>query len=417
LQAPRGLAAAADIVHKDERSSSNVTTPDSSAIDYGTLTFEEQMEIAKRQSEMEAARIRQLLIEGLNSEEQVKLALQESMKEQSNVTTPPVSPVVGRPPSDEDDADDEYQKALKLSMDPNQQENPEYKDFFGRLTGQPVSGAAGATARIRSIDELESERFMKTGKKETMSSRIAAKFPPKNLLGYSNEEANEAQLQKAIRASLVDLNGGGGAEGRSSSMSPTHSGRLNGYASAARASTSTGSPARAMLKPVYKKSRRGSYRPVIIDGCNLAFQHGRNDRFSADGLLICYQYFQNLGYDDKKIIIIIKHIPHLPQYDQDLINEMENIGVLHRCPSRRAGREVIKSDDDLFILNTAKELDGIVVSRDQFRDNWDKMETYRDVIRNRLIQPTFLGDNFTLVPDPMGNKGPTLDKFLRFQGD
>ena len=70
--------------------------------------------------------------------------------------------------------------------------------------------------------------------------------------------------------------------------------------------------------------------------------------------------------------------------------------------------------DDLFILSTAKEIDGIVLSRDQFRDNYEKMTTYRDVIKYRLLQPTFIGDILKLPDDPMGKNGPNLDNFLRF---
>ena len=89
-------------------------------------------------------------------------------------------------------------------------------------------------------------------------------------------------------------------------------------------------------------------------------------------------------------------------------------GVLHRCPSRFAGKELIRSDDDLFILSTAKDLDGVVISRDQYHKYYELYNDYRGVIRDRLIQPTFIGDLFKLPDDPLGKGGPTLDTFLRF---
>ena len=141
---------------------------------------------------------------------------------------------------------------------------------------------------------------------------------------------------------------------------------------------------------------------------------GRNQTFSAKGLAIVYDYFKKKGYEDSEIVIIVKHIPQLLEEDIQIINSLDQMGVLHNCPSRFAGRELIKSDDDLFILSTAKEIGGIVLSRDQFRDNYDKMTTYRDVIKYRLLQPTFIGDILKLPDDPMGKNGPNLDNFLRF---
>ena len=84
----------------------------------------------------------------------------------------------------------------------------------------------------------------------------------------------------------------------------------------------------------YEKTQKGGkFRPVIIDGCNVGFAYGRkDDKFSAKGLQIAYNYFKKTGYEDQEIIIIQKHIPekYLTDHDLALIKELEKIGVLHR---------------------------------------------------------------------------------------
>ena len=42
-----------------------------------------------------------------------------------------------------------------------------------------------------------------------------------------------------------------------------------------------------------------------------------------------------------------------------------DIGVLHEAPSRIVGSELIKSDDDLFMLNTAQKFEAIILSNDR----------------------------------------------------
>ena len=86
-------------------------------------------------------------------------------------------------------------------------------------------------------------------------------------------------------------------------------------------------------------------------------------------------------------------------------------------PGRFAGSELIRSDDDLYILQVAKELEGIVLSNDQYKQYYKISEEYRDVIKNRLLQPRFFGEKLILQQDPLGPKGPKLEEFLRFDKD
>ena len=160
------------------------------------------------------------------------------------------------------------------------------------------------------------------------------------------------------------------------------------------------------------QSKVGTYRPIVIDGCNIGHAYGRGP-FRAEGLRIVHEYFTNLGYDNENIIMIIKHIPpqYLTEEDTNLLNFFKDIGVLHESPSRKFGTEVIKSDDDLFILNTARLFKANILSNDRYREYESE---YFDVIKTHLIQPNFIKDELVLPTDPLGSNGPKLDQFLRF---
>ena len=37
-----------------------------------------------------------------------------------------------------------------------------------------------------------------------------------------------------------------------------------------------------------------------------------------------------------------------------------------------------------------------------------------EVVKNRILMPTFVGDDLMFPHDPLGRSGPSLDRFLRF---
>ena len=53
--------------------------------------------------------------------------------------------------------------------------------------------------------------------------------------------------------------------------------------------------------------------------------------------------------------------------------------------SRKVGDQIISSDDDLFILDMAKQKNGVVISRDNFRDAYYKTtdDGIKEVINSR----------------------------------
>lgn len=215
----------------------------------------------------------------------------------------------------------------------------------------------------------------------------------------------KAQLKQAIDASLADIS--------------QHSGASNHSTPTKVISTSrplTPIPPPIAKKPLSQEERQGSFRPLIIDGSSMGFAYGNHDRFVGEGIRVAFDCFKTLGYEDENIIIILKHIPqhYKSGHDQAIIDYYHKKGILHYCPSRYAGDVLIKSNDDLFMLKTASELEGVILSHDRFREYWELYPEYRDVLMYRLIQPTFIKDQLILPLDPLGLQGPELDQVLRF---
>lgn len=69
--------------------------------------------------------------------------------------------------------------------------------------------------------------------------------------------------------------------------------------------------------------------------------------------------------------------------------------------------------DDRYILKLAVEIDGIVVSNDNYRDLAQENPEFRKVVEERILMYTFVNDRFMPPDDPLGRSGPTLDNFLR----
>ena len=67
------------------------------------------------------------------------------------------------------------------------------------------------------------------------------------------------------------------------------------------------------------------------------------------------------------------------------------------------------------MLKTAEKHGGIVLSNDHFEKYWDSYPKYREVIKYRVIQANFILGELSLPDDPLGEKGPTLERFIRFE--
>ena len=61
----------------------------------------------------------------------------------------------------------------------------------------------------------------------------------------------------------------------------------------------------------------------------------------------------------------------------------------------------------------AVDTNGVVISNDKYGDLIAEQNgKYHDVIMNRVIMFMFVDDKIMLPYDPMGHRGPTLEKLL-----
>ncbi|XP_031160114.1 protein KHNYN [Sander lucioperca] len=157
-----------------------------------------------------------------------------------------------------------------------------------------------------------------------------------------------------------------------------------------------------------------SVRTIIIDGSNVAMSHGLGHFFSCRGIALAVQHFWDRGH---------RHISALlPQWrqksdpkikEQHYMAELQKLGLLSYTPSREVQGKRISSYDDRFMLQLAQKTDGVIVTNDNLRDLSDESLVWREIIKKRLLQYTFVGDHFMVPDDPLGRGGPHLDDFLR----
>ncbi|KAJ8366243.1 hypothetical protein AAFF_G00365060 [Aldrovandia affinis] len=140
-------------------------------------------------------------------------------------------------------------------------------------------------------------------------------------------------------------------------------------------------------------------RQVIIDGSNVAMSHGLGQFFS------CREWLWLSSTSGTEVIA------GSPQ--QHYMTELQNLGLLSFTPSRDVLGKRINSYDDRFMLQLASQTDGVIVTNDNLRDLLDESPAFKDVIKKRLLQYTFVGDLFMVPDDPLGRTGPHLSDFLR----
>ncbi|KAH9496568.1 hypothetical protein Btru_017382 [Bulinus truncatus] len=158
-----------------------------------------------------------------------------------------------------------------------------------------------------------------------------------------------------------------------------------------------------------------NFRHIIIDGSNVAMSHGKQV-FSCKGIQLAVDWFRERGH--KEITAFVPQWrketsrPDAPITDQDILLQLEREKILVFTPSRRVkGRRVV-CYDDRYILNLAKETDGIIVSNDMYRDLVNESEEFRKIVDQRLLMYSFVNDRFMPPEDPLGRFGPPLENFL-----
>lgn len=169
--------------------------------------------------------------------------------------------------------------------------------------------------------------------------------------------------------------------------------------------------------PPAAADQSNSFRPVVIDGSNVAMSHGNKKVFSCRGLQLAVMWFWGRGVRDITVFVPLwrkeQPRPDTPITDQHLLQELERRRILVYTPSRCVGGRRVACYDDRYIVRLAVDSDGIIVSNDNYRDLQTESPQWKRFIEERLLMFTFANDKFMPPDDPLGRSGPTIDSFLR----
>ncbi|KAG8189789.1 hypothetical protein JTE90_008102 [Oedothorax gibbosus] len=160
-------------------------------------------------------------------------------------------------------------------------------------------------------------------------------------------------------------------------------------------------------------------RPVVIDGSNVARDHGlATNTYSCKGIKISVDYFLRRGHTEITVFIpkFRKHriLGPIPTTDPIILDELEKAGMLSYSPSRTIDGLRQSCYDDRFVVQLATQNGGVIVSNDNFRDIMGESEDYKKTIKERLLMFCFAGDVIMFPEDPLGRGGPRLKDFLAF---
>ncbi|KAM4730975.1 putative ribonuclease ZC3H12C [Anableps anableps] len=162
---------------------------------------------------------------------------------------------------------------------------------------------------------------------------------------------------------------------------------------------------------------KDNFRPVVIDGSNVAMSHGNKEVFSCQGIQLAVDWFLERGHRDITVFVPAwrkeQSRPDALITDQEILRRLEKDKILVFTPSRRVqGRRVV-CYDDRFIVKLSYESDGIIVSNDNYRDLANEKPEWKKFIDERLLMYSFVNDKFMPPDDPLGRHGPSLENFLR----
>uniref|UniRef100_A0A3B5LM24 C3H1-type domain-containing protein n=1 Tax=Xiphophorus couchianus TaxID=32473 RepID=A0A3B5LM24_9TELE len=176
-------------------------------------------------------------------------------------------------------------------------------------------------------------------------------------------------------------------------------------------------PSCRLPSPLPLLDDKDNFRPVVVDGSNVAMSHGNKEVFSCQGIQLAVDWFLDRGHRDITVFVPAwrkeQSRPDALITDQEILRRLEKDKILVFTPSRRVqGRRVV-CYDDRFIVKLAYESDGIIVSNDNYRDLANEKPEWKKFIDERLLMYSFVNDKFMPPDDPLGRHGPSLENFLR----
>jgi hypothetical protein len=141
-----------------------------------------------------------------------------------------------------------------------------------------------------------------------------------------------------------------------------------------------------------KLSNKSELRYIIIDGSNIAREHGKakhgnNNVFSCDGIKIAVDFFKTRGHNEIKVIIprfrrgtADKKCPSL---NPQILDDLEKQNHITYTPSKFIEGKLVSSHDDKLILEAATAKNAVVVSNDHFRDLLKDKPEWKDTITKK----------------------------------
>ncbi|XP_034267362.1 protein KHNYN isoform X2 [Pantherophis guttatus] len=155
-------------------------------------------------------------------------------------------------------------------------------------------------------------------------------------------------------------------------------------------------------------------RMVIIDGSNVAMMHGLNQFFSCRGIALAVQYFWDRGHREVNVLVPAYRMEKDSNVrERHFLTELHDLSILSLTPSRKIDGRGIVPYDDRMMLKLAEQTNGVIVTNDQFRDLAKESKRWMKIIKESLLQYTFVGNIFMVPDDPLGRSGPTLADFLK----
>ena len=315
----------------------------------------------------------------------------------------------------------EYVK--KLSLDPTQQENPEHQAFM-RLTSQDPEPIPISRSRDQHDTSKDFEYALRLQEEEKASQASA-----RSDIDTSNDELIARQLKKEFEDDLVLRREQEQADEEAKNDLVLRQNGIellrNTYApedfeEKEEEFQTVVAKSKKKKETIKKPGQKGELRPIIIDGLNIARKYGnylrKNNKFwEAKGLKLCYEYFVNKwNYEDKKISIVWKYVNEEYVNDKEILEEFKEKRIIVEASSRKLDGQRLQLDDDTLALDIALDTNGIIISFDTFRNHFDNSTTYRTVIKEQVIEPTFDHAEVRFHPKPFGDKGPSLKRLLRF---
>ncbi|XP_043924948.1 probable ribonuclease ZC3H12D [Protopterus annectens] len=137
-------------------------------------------------------------------------------------------------------------------------------------------------------------------------------------------------------------------------------------------------------------------RPIIIDGSNVAMSHGNKESFSCRGIELAVKFFESRGHQIIKAFVPTwrkeQPRPDTPITDQHVLEELEKRRILVYTPSRKVNGKRVVCYDDRYIVKIAYEMDGIIVSNDNYRDLQNENPEWKRFIETKLLMYSFVSD-------------------------